>query len=704
MLRSVIAEDDGNMREEWHRSVLRDEHGQIPADGLARAIEVRSHMTVQAGDWKEYWAQSHIRDWVFIGPGNIGGRVKGIVPYKENPNIVWCSGASGGVWESFNLGKSWYSNTDFIDNLNVSCLASDPLEADIIYAGTGAETLQGNGIIRSKDGGLTWDLIRSTQSNPDFVAINRIAVSSRDSTILVAATTGLFRSSDEGGHWQRCSTLLGEVYDVHFHPDGIHCVAAGRYGDVYYSANQGGTWSVGQFNVRPPGEGSIKLAYSRSNPQIVYANAQNDIGQLYRSDDGGKSYNPRGPIGTSTLWYSNVLWVDPTDPNTILFGGSVLYRSRDGGITKVFAETPHEDHQIIVEDPRYDGVTNKTVYCGTDGGMFRCDDVLEEPVVPPSYGTSYLKWENLNHNLGITQFMAGAGNLTSGRIIGGSQDNGFLRYQPDAGSENWAAIPGFGDGFDCESDQTDPNYFYMDGPWLTISRSDNGGKSAQYIGYNIPAECGVLPCANWGAPIALDPNDPNRLLAGGLKLWRTKNVKAADPHDIRWASIKDSTGSYITAIAISPNNADVIWIGHLDGSVYSTTNGTSKLPTWTRANGLPQRYCTHIAIGIDNSAYVTFGGFTGGNIWHYDGTWHDISNHLPNAPIYTVVASPTHAGVIYVGTEAGVFATGSNGQSWSPGTGGPAHVAVFGLFFMGESKLVAATFGRGMFTLSQSTH
>ena len=231
----------------------------------------------------------------------------------------------------------------------------------------------------------------------------------------------------------------------------------------------------------------------------------------------------------------------------------------------------------------------------------------------------------MNHNLGITQFYGGAGNSNTMVIIGGTQDNGTLRYTPGGGPEGWTRMFG-GDGGFCSADQTDPNYFYGEFS-LHITRSSNGGLFADIISSGITeAETSSV---NLDAPFVLDPNNPNTLLAGGSILWRSTDVKADKPS---WSRIKSSVGSPIRAIAIAPMNSDIIWIGHNSGAVYCTTNGTAASPTWLRRGSgrLPARYCTRIAIASANPSrvYLTFGGFSSGNVWTTADNgvaWTDVS-------------------------------------------------------------------------------
>ena len=271
-----------------------------------------------------------------------------------------------------------------------------------------------------------------------------------------------------------------------------------------------------------------------------------------------------------------------------------------------------------------------------------------------------------------------------------------------------------GDGGFCAADQTDPNYFYGEYVYLQIHRSVNGGLSSSYITAGLGdaglpdggGEPGALDSsANFIAPFVLDPNNPNTLLAGGSNLWRSVNVKAATP---AWSNIKPgANGSFISAIAVAQGDSDIIWVGHNNGDVYSTTNGTAASPVWTRMDlgtpNLPNRVCTRLTIDSNNysKVYATFGGFSAGNVYRTtDGgtTWANIAGGLPSAPIRSLVIAPFNSNFLYVGTDVGVFASTDGGATWSPGNEGAANVAVDELFWM-NNFLVAATHGRGLFKI-----
>ncbi|MDX1417972.1 MAG: hypothetical protein R3293_27470, partial [Candidatus Promineifilaceae bacterium] len=516
----------------FRRQSLEDEKGQIPPDGYSRAAEHMQRMRALRGN------QTMGIDpaaWTWLGPGNIGGRVRALIIHPDSPNQMWAGSVAGGIWKTTDGGASWQPEDDFMANLAVSTLVMDPTNSNTIYAGTGegfynSDAIRGAGIFKTTDGGATWEQLPSTATE-DFYYVNRLAVSADGSTLLAATRTGIFRSTDGGASWnQRISAI---VLDIDFHPaDSTKAVAGGTIGGATWFSNDGGiTWFSAVYSPPLTGSGRIELAYAPSQPDIVYASVNNSGGQVWKSSDGGQSYTPvhSGSFYLGSQgWYDNIIWVDPTDPNTFIVGGIDLWRSTNGGATlgkiSEWSSAPfsaHADHHVIVAHPEFDGIDNKTVFFGNDGGVYKAQNVYTVA------GTS--GWQELNNNLGITQFYGARGNAHSGVIVGGTQDNGTLRYTGD--SESWDEMFG-GDGGWSAADPGDPNYFYGEYVYLQIHRSTNGGATSQYI-HNGISDAGS--CANFIAPFILDPNDANTLLAGGCHLWRSSNVKAPVP---TWTDIK----------------------------------------------------------------------------------------------------------------------------------------------------------------------
>ena len=719
---------------EWVLLAHRDENGNIPREGLMRARAHADRMRSIAAMERERSSSSSGQPgtmaaggiargmWTWIGPLNIGGRVRAIAIHPTSTSTLITGGVAGGIWKSTDGGANWRLIDDFMGNLAVSTIVFRPGDPNRLFAGTGegffnADSIRGAGIFTSTDLGETWTQLSST-AGPDFDFVNRLAFSADGSTLLAATRTGLFRSTDLGASWSSVLSVI-DMFDVKFLAgSNTNAVASGRRRNAYRTSNGGQTWLPSTGLVQSTSAIRVELAVSRSSPSIVYASVDENSGQIWKSFDSGASFaQVSTPAHLSSQgWYDNAIWVDPTNPDHVIAGGVSLFRSTNAGANFNTISNCHVDQHGIVEDPDYNGSTNRRVYFVSDGGVCKMEDVTTNAVT------------SLRVGLGITQFYGGGGNAGAGRVIGGTQDNGTLRYDIGAGTNTWAMQHGSDGGFSA-ADPTDPNILYGEIQNFRLFRTLTGNSPSQYIyGGNGAQSCTKNPpyqitdscngTANFIAPFMLDPNEPNRLLAGGRSLWRTNDARTPNTTSTgpSWAVIKTPTtgNSNISAIGVAPGNSDVVWVGHNNGDVYVTSNGTSASPVWTKVDAtgnLPNRSVLSFAIDpVDwQSVYVSFSGFSPDSLWRtFDGgaTWSDAtgSGHtgLPDAPVRWVSLHPYIVRWVYAATEVGVFASEDGGNTWGVPHDGPSNVSVFQLFWM-DSSLVAVTHGRGMYMLTTAT-
>jgi photosystem II stability/assembly factor-like uncharacterized protein len=764
-LRRVEYPDLPRRREAFLKLQEENERGVIPANALLNALKQLDSMRTRKASpggvagvpsGQQVPPSALIRPtagldpghtgWTSAGPGNIGGRTRSVLIHPQNPDTMWAGSAGGGIWRTDNGGASWEPVDDLMANLAVGSMAMDPTDPDIIFAGTGEgfsnlDAMRGAGLFGTVDGN-TWYPLEAT-AKPEFYSVTRLSVSADGRILLVATPQGIHRSDDIGRlSWTR--TLGVAAADVKFHPtDSEQAVAGGLAsssgdGQAYYTTDGGQIWNPASHEGA--WSGRVELAYALGDPSIVYASVQMATGQIWRSTDGGRTYSRRDSAlangqPTDYLgeqgWYGNVIWAGhPTDTDFVIVGGVDLWKSTDGGDTLIDISTwwgplsAHADHHFIVAHPGFDGNTNTAVFFGNDGGVFRTDDV--ETVGNDADLPRVNGWVELNNTYTVTQFYGGAGNADSGTIIGGAQDTGTLRYTTAGGTESWTEMFG-GDGGYCAADPSDPDYFYGEYVYLNIHRSTDGGQTAEYISGQVwngfdwvwkPPPYRIIDARNQDAlfiaPFVLDPNEPNRILGGGLSLWRTNDAKT--PNTINsgpsWRPIKGSAGSYISAIAVAQGNPDLVWVGHEDGQVYRTDNGTANNPVWKRIDETGPNplavslVCRRIAIDHSDheTVYVTFSGYSRNNVWKTTdggGRWIDIGASLPEAPVHSLTIHPRNSALLYVGTEVGIFASEDGGATWSPTNEGPTNCSVYELFWM-EEMLVCATHGRGMFRIDLS--
>ena len=719
---------------------MKDSGGTIPDGALMAALATRAEM--EAAQKPEAPADIEVAgidsgSWTAAGPGNIGGRIRAVLPIDAS--TVFIGGVSGGIWKTTNCctnSTTWTAVNDFMANLAISSLIVDPTNANVMYAGTGegfgnADAVRGAGVFKSTDGGTTWAQLANT-NNASWYYVNRLAISPDGVNLIAATGSGLYHSTDGGVTWAQ--RLSGNWKDVRFDPTNSNNAVAAGSGYSWYTTGGGGsgTWAAA---TGLPASGRIELAYAPSNPLIVYASVEQSTGAIYKSTDGGHTYalvNAGAGFQTNQGWYDNTIWVNPTDPNNVVAGGLDLYMSTDGAMTftKIsawteswpnFPASPHADHHALVSIPG----SSTALLNGNDGGLYYTSDIATAGNNSPDYNNG---WVSLNNNLGITQFYGVAGNA-NGVLYGGAQDNGVSKYTPGAPNA-WTFANG-GDGGKSAADPTNPNYLYNEYIYGTVNRSSDGGTNTDDIygtywngstwtcrnaPYRIDDACNSV--GNFIAPILLDPNNPNRLLVGGLSLWvtddaRTPYVFNSSTAGPQWAAIKPSiVSSAVNAIAVAPGNSDIIWMGYKNGQVDMTTNGGSSWSTVT-ITGSPGTMVSSIAIdrNDNNVVYVGFTGFGTDRIFRTangGGAWSSISSNLPQAPIYAIAINPSNSAWLYVGTEIGLFASENTGTSWNvpvpPTNGdGPANVAIFDLQWVGggnstgNTTLIAGTHGRGAY-------
>lgn len=766
-------------RQRWLARLDRD--GEIKPGALLRAKKHADRMPtlkIAGGGVRD---DGGLWNWEWLGPGNIGGRVRAIC---FRGTEMFAGGVSGGIWRSSDLGASWLPINDFLPSLNITSIVVDPTNTSRMYAATGeglaAFTPPGAGVFLSIDGGSNWSQLPATAS---WEYTNRLAIDPNDGQNLLAATNdGIYLSDDAGQTWIR--TLFPLAADIKFNPsDGSKAVAGLQGGVAVYSTDGGSIWSAATFlgnpglnqvrlgstpdpdgdddtlevlstadfagrdkirigtggaletvtitkvedgdtltvtdmmfahnrgeSVRSIPSGRVELAYAPSNPNIVYASMDVGSGTIWKSLDGGANFgfvnNPDNDYMGSQGWYDNVLWVAPENSQVIVVAGVTAWRSTDSGVSLTLIAngangSAHVDFHTIVPSPTYSPLGDFRVYFGSDGGVFRAQDIH---TVSATSG-----WTNLNNNLGVTQYYAGGAHPSGDFILGGSQDNGTSRYTPPGGPQGWTRAAGADGGF-CAINPDNPQYQYAEWQGLRFMRSTNYGASFQDAtnGLGDAGEGRSL----FIAPFSMDPNDPEILVAGGESIWRTTNATFPG---MDWSSIRPPLAPEdpprCSAIDIADGDSELIWVAYDDGQVGRTIANTWLLvDNNASANPLPDFYITDIAINPSNhdEVFVTVGGYAFDTVFRTtDGgfNWEQRTgsgvNALPPIQVNTIRFHPRNRNWIYVGTDLGVYASQDKGASWSrvPRRGdheGPANVEVSELFWQGD-HLIAATFGRGMY-------
>lgn len=698
-------------RERWRFLLRADVNGEIPHDALLKAKEQMDALRLLAPPRTD----AGIANWEWLGPGNVGGRIRTILIHPTNTSTLWIGSVSGGIWRSDDGGASWSPVNDFMANLAVTSLVMDPTNPNIMYAGTGEgfsniDAIRGAGIFRTINGGVTWVRLSST-NDFRFQWVNRLAHHpSQANTVIAATNTGVYRTTDGGGTWVSLLFPNGRATDVRYHPTNPSRILVGTSTDLYYSTDGGTTWSretSGNANKIPIVGSRCESAFAPSS-NLIYASVDRNGGELWQranTSAGDTVWTLRntgtnyfGGPGRSQGFYDNALWVHPLNDSIVVVGGIGLYRSTNRGQTLTNISSLHSDHHAIVNDPGFNGSSNLRVYVGHDGGIERTDNILT------ASQTSH--WVNLNNGLGITQFYGGAAAQDGSRFIGGSQDNDIpYKLASDPPNQWRTRIGACCDGGFVAIDPSNPLRVYSETQNLYFIRSDDGGHSY------VVATNGLLDANNSNltgfiAPFSMCNTFANIVVAGGKRLWRT--VDGGDT----WFRIRDSipSRSVCTAIKIGQASPNIVWAGYADGSLARTSNGGLSWTTVT-PNGRPASAVTSIAINPFNTSevFVTYGGYTTGQVFlttDNGSTWLNRSgtppNTIPSIQVNSIVYHPSNDNWIYVGTDLGVLASEDKGLTWNitprfTGNEGPVNVAVDELFWQGTQYLVAATHGRGMF-------
>lgn len=713
---------------------------------------------------------SSLGAWSSLGPGNIGGRTRALVINPQNPQIMYAAATAGGVWKTVNGGASWTPLGDFLANLAVNTLVMSPKNPSVLYAGTGegffnGDAIRGGGIFRTTDGGATWARLASTTGS-DFNYVNKIVISAKAPGRVYAATrTGVWRSLNFGATWTRVltSSAFGGCLDLAIRTDKATDVVFASCGTfdqatVYRNlkANAAGAWTA---VLSDPGMARTTLAIAPSNQNVIYAMAASNVRGdyldglhgVFRSTDGGATWKARvrntssrkldtlllsNPIiayleecfGSEGAffnqgWYDNVLAVDPKDPNRVWAGGVDLFRSDDGGKTwgvtsywwaqfedGTFAPTyAHADQHTIVFHPRYNGTSNKTMFVGSDGGIFKTTNARAAAarntagVCDPEAGA--FDWENLNNGYGVTQFYYGLPYPDGATYFGGTQDNGTIRGNDADGPNDWESIFG-GDGGFVAINPTDTDTLYQSTPGLALRKSTDGGLNWAAKVDGITEDPGNFLFVT---PFVMDPSHAQRLWIGGTQLWRT-NDEAEN-----WSAASDVVAGIdfpiVSAIAVSPTDANRVLAGTVEGFVVRNTAALSATGStdWPSSRPRPG-YISWVAYDPVNpnvvyATYATFGG--GAHVWKStDGgaTWAGLDGTgagvLPDIPVDSIVIDPANTSHLYIGTDVGVFSSIDGGQTWMVENTGFANVPSWALAIQtgpgGARTLFAFTHGRGV--------
>lgn len=696
----------------WHAYSHTDDAGNI----------VSPLKTYQ--EWEAYKAlrgamktTNNSSNWTFHGPASsMGGysgvgRITTVAFHPSDTATFWAATAGGGAWKTTTGGTSWTNMTSDLTLLGTSDVDINPLNSDVIYLCTGdkdAGDTYSIGVMKSLDGGLTWNLTGLQFAVTSSIQTNELVINPTDTAHIVLATSqGIYRSLNGGDTWTMVQG--GNFKQLVAHPTDtavLYAAGAGASSSFIYRSKDGGaTWSsVFTFT----GSSRARLAVTPAAPnmiKVVAANSNNGLKGIYSSHDTGSTFalimtdsvNKRNILSWDLIlntqssggqgWYDLAIAVSPLDSNTVFVGGVNTWRSINGGtqwaiVNHWVSSAPgvkvvHADKH----DLRFHPLKPSVLFECNDGGVYRTES-------PTSL------WSDITNGLGITQFYRMALTDTATYVVAGAQDNGTKKVTFAGVSTD----PGGGDGMNCEMDPRTPNTFYLSTQYGNLRRTDDGGVTSNSISNNLPE-------GSWITPYKLHPANPSVVVAGYDDLYASMNRGSS------WAPI--TTGfngsSLFRRLALAGNNPAAT---STESYVYCLWNANQI--RWTSDFGniwnvAPSPGGTVSDIQVDpwdsTHLWVTQSGYTATQKiadWYANtgggtpGAWTQRNTGLPNVPIHCLEIDKKN-GTKYVGTDVGVFFRDTSMAAWEPYTTGLPSIEVTDININYKTNEIwASTYGRGL--------
>jgi photosystem II stability/assembly factor-like uncharacterized protein len=685
-----------------------------------------------------------------VGPFR-GGRSGTVAGDYKDKNTFYFGATGGGVWKTQDGGSNWKNISDKFFGGSIGSVAVAPSNSSIIYVGEGESTLrnnvsEGHGMWRSDDGGRNWKHIGLDDSRH----IMRIIIHPTNPDIVwVAALGHLFGSSDERGiyksvdggkTWKRVlysndgsggaelvmepgnpSVLYAATWRVIRTPYSLE--SGGKGSALWKSTDGGETWKNLNDKKGFPGNtiiGNIGIAVSASSPNRVFALVESSKGGLFRSDDGGETWALESTDANvrQRAWYFSKIYCDPKNED-IIYGLNVnMYRSSDGGKTFKEINTPHSDHHDLWIDPENG---NRMILADDGGAQISFDG-----------GNNWSTY----YNQPTAQFYrVSTDNNFPYRLLAAQQDNSTVRIlSRSEGSEidqsNWTSTAGFESGY-VVADPSNPDIVYGGNYGGYISRFDHKTGENRSVSvwpvYDLGNGADISKYRfQWNFPIFFSPNNPKKLYAAGNVLFATENEGAT------WNALsgdlttndkskqkssggpitQDNTGAevYCTIFTAmeSPLEKDLLWTGSDDGVINVSKDGgahwdnvtppeAGKWMMWNCVEADPFKKGTAYFVGTkykldDYTPYIFVTN-------DYGKTWKKITNGIAHTHFARCLrADKKRAGLLYCGTEYGMYISYDYGENWKPFQLNLPMVPITDLTIK-NNDLVVATQGRAFYIL-----
>ncbi len=689
--------------------------------------------------------------WREIGPFR-GGRGVAIEGVPGEPNTYYFGAVAGGVWKTTDGGANWKPIFDKQHSTSsIGALAVAPSDHNTIYAGAGESALRGNitygdGVYKSVDGGKNWRNVGLKDSRQ----IGAIIVHPENSDVVFVAALGhafgpneergIYRTTDGGKSW---SKVLGKdentgAIDVVFDPHNPNTLFAALYqvrrqpwffasggegSGLYRSTDGGNTWQHLRGHGLPEGIlGRIGVTISGADSDRVYAIVEAKEGGIFRSDDGGDNWEKINDDlrFRQRAWYFSKIYADPRAIDTLYVLNTGLFRSVDGGKDFKLLPARHGDHHGLWIDPK----DPNRIANANDGGASVSIDGGETWSTQNNQPTAqfyHVAVDNAfpyhiygaqqdNSNLGIASRGESGVITREDWFQAGDGETGFVVPDP----RDWHIIYSNNEGFITRYDKS--KELYQD---VSVWPLDNSGHGASDLKHRF----------QWVSPLFLSPHDPDTIYTAGEAVFKStdqghswtaisedltrndKNKQKPSGGPIQNDITSIEYYDVVFALAESPLKKGMLWAGTDDGLLHVTTDDGA---TWARVTpNMPEWSCVSL---IDPShfdagtAYVAIDRHRLDDIKPYifktndtGRNWTAINNGIPEgAYVHAVREDPKHRGLLYAGTELGVYVSFDDGARWQPLQMNLPTSPIRDLVVK-DDDLVVATHGRSFWVLDDLT-
>jgi len=693
-----------------------------------------------------------------IGPAYASGRIADFAVNPDNPSEYYVGVASGHIWKTENHGTTFKPVFDNHHVYAIGCLAMDPENHHVVWAGTGENNSQralgyGNGVYKTVDGGKSWENMGLETSRQ----IGKILIDPRDTDVVYVACEGsvwgpegergLYKTTDGGKTWKAVLTIsehtgISDMVMDPRDPDVIYVCSHQRRRHVFtkidggpetaiYKTTDGGkTWDKLKTGLPKVDMGAIGLAISPVNPDYIYAiiEAADESEGFYRSVDRGMTWGKMSSYVARSPQYYNEIFCDPCDVDKVYSMDTYSQVTVDGGKTwdRLGLKARHvDDHALWINPDDTDHLL-----IGGDGGVYESYDSGEH-------------WRHIP-NLPITQFYRVAVDNSKPfyYVYGGTQDNNSLggpsRTICSQGIVNcdWFVTNG-GDGFWSAIDPEDPNIVYAEAQYGYMVRYDR--QSGESISIKPqPRKDEYSYRWNWDTPLFISPHSHTRIYCAANKVFRSEDrgnswevisgdlTRQLDRNKLEvmgrvWScdavAKNESTSLFGTIVSLAESEVqeDLLYAGTDDGLIQVTEDGGKNWRKIEKFPGVPEMTYVNDICPSKFDAEVVYACFNNKKRDDFKPyilksnnkgkSWESIANNLPdNESVLTIAQDHKSPDLLFVGTEFGVYFTYNGGEKWIELKSGLPDIAVKDIAIQErENDLVLATFGRSFYVLDDYT-